>query len=346
MLTASADSALLDSQSTGKKTCDLCASTSFQPIAELDRRKQPLQTDICLCCGLISHHRIPAAAELAAFYEHDYRQEYHGEVTPSERRVYRAWRNSQRIVGQLRDWIPPETSVLEIGAGIGCTVKGFQNAGYHASGIEPHRGFQHFARKRLGASVINASLGDLSARQSHDLILMVHVIEHLRSPSQSLHRVRDLLLDGGLLYLECPNVAAPFANRPKLFHYAHIHNFSIATLSLMVEKCGFEVVQVFGGEGHVNSQLLVRKVDVPNQLEIPAGLAQETLAAAFRFNTVTYHLRPSYLARRASQLVDYARESVLAKPFVLKLTSNSTTTSAFDRTTKPTSTVVGAARMS
>ena len=84
---------------------------------------------VCTTCGLIAHANIPSEEELQAFYATDYRQDYHGEITPSNRRVMRAWKNGQRIERRLSAWTKPGHRVFEIGAGIGCTVKAFQRTG-------------------------------------------------------------------------------------------------------------------------------------------------------------------------------------------------------------------------
>lgn len=299
--------------------CDLCDATEFQRVSEIDRKGKPLQTDVCLRCGLVRHHRIPSEAELAEYYARQYRVDYHDEETPSSRRVMRAWKNGQRIVNQLKSFLSPGAKLLEIGAGIGCTVRVFQQSGFDAHGIEPHRGFQSYANNQLHSNVANCSLGDLPVQPVHDMVVLVHVIEHLRSPRQSLLQIRELIKDGGLFYVECPNLGAPFATPDRLFHYAHIHNFTPQTLALLAERCGFEVVKQFGQKDDVNLQLLLRKVAVPNNWQSPQPGAAATLAAMNRYGQVAYHLRPSYLRRRLAQVGSYALEHAVANHFVRRL---------------------------
>src|SRR5688500_5684932 len=93
------------------KRCDLCDQTRLQQVSDRDRHGRPLATDVCTHCGLVSHQRIPSEAELAQFYAEDYRREYHGEITPSSRRVMRAWKHANRIYRQVAPWIAPGASV-------------------------------------------------------------------------------------------------------------------------------------------------------------------------------------------------------------------------------------------
>ena len=117
--------------------CDMCEGTSFGLLSRVDRRGEPLNTVICRKCGLISHEAVPSDAELQAYYESQYRSDYHGEFEPSAHRVLRAWDGGAWLLKRLLPFVPRHGHVFEIGAGIGCTVKLFERAGFQASGIEP-----------------------------------------------------------------------------------------------------------------------------------------------------------------------------------------------------------------
>ena len=302
------------------KTCDLCDHTGFEKIADLDRKQQPLGTVICRRCGLIAHEQIPSERELAEVYQSDYREDYHGETTPSARRVMRAWRNGRRIYNQLADYIVPGDEVFEVGAGIGCTVKQFEKRGCLASGIEPHDGFQAYSANQLKTQVTQGSLFDLAPRPTHDVILLVHVIEHFRSPFSALLHLNKLLRHGGMLYVECPNVGAPFAMRDKLFHFAHIHNFTARTLTMMAQRAGFESVASFKRTDDQALEILFRKA-TPTQPDYD-GSYEETMAALNRHNWATYHLRPRYLWNRVRKLSGYLNEHLVAKPYVQRVLAN------------------------
>src|SRR5690606_23111303 len=125
--------------------CDLCGEHDFKLIAKCDRKGTPLRTVICRQCGLARHWRVPPESELLRFYKTDYRQTYHGEYLPSDRRVMRAWKKAGWIYETLASHLERVHRVFEVGAGVGCTVKYFQRQGFDASGIEPNEGFQHYA---------------------------------------------------------------------------------------------------------------------------------------------------------------------------------------------------------
>ncbi|MCH2209846.1 MAG: class I SAM-dependent methyltransferase [Fuerstiella sp.] len=298
--------------------CDLCNQNTFDRIADCDRNNRPLDTVICTNCGLVRHATVPSDSDLARFYSGSYRQEYNGEKTPGPRRVMRAWLNGERICRQISSAIPAGGKVLEIGAGIGCTVKVFEQAGFRAEGIDPGGEFLTYSRERLQARVNTCSLDDLPATPQFDAVLLVHVIEHLRSPLKSLRHIARLLKPSGLLYIECPNLQAPFASRRRLFHYAHIHNFVPATLQQCGAGSGFGLHGRFGDDQDPNLQMLFRKTSGVILKTDPMN-AQRTLQDLRRTDFLPYHLRSRYIIDRVRKVSSYAQEHLHARAFVERL---------------------------
>lgn len=293
------------------RACDLCSGIGFETIATHDRDGNPLETVICSGCGLVSHAHVPTDEELAAFYARDYREQYHGEATPSDRRIVRAWHNGGRILERVRPFLRPGDRVFEVGAGIGCTVKQFELAGFDARGIEPHAGFLGFARERLRARVEHATIQDMPRDGSLDAILLVHVIEHFGSPRDALRRIHGMLTRGGLLYVECPNVGAPFTTRDRLFHQAHTYNFTLSSLTMLAGSCGFAPVRSFGGPRDGNLQAMFRKAE-PGPVVIDPGNRAETLAAIAKATPLNHNLRPEYISARVRKLAGYIHERFTA----------------------------------
>ncbi len=296
--------------------CDLCGSRARAALSRKDRRGRPLRTVVCRECGLVRHWHVPTERQLSEFYARQYRQDYHGEETPSDRRVMRAWKNGERIYRLLAPHLAAGARVMEVGAGIGCTVKTFEQQGVAATGIEPHVGFQTYAQTQLRAQVTNESLFTHRTSRPYDVILLVHVIEHFRSPRLALQAIHQLLAPGGLLYLECPNLAAPFAAPGKLFHFAHIHNFTPTTLEGLATRCGYSTVTWLSPPRDPQLTLLVRKEESPRQpAETVHGYA-ETREALARYNVWTYHARASYLRDRWHKVRGYLAERLWARSFV------------------------------
>ena len=298
--------------------CDLCSENDFTAIASLDRHNKPLDTVVCNSCGLVRHADVPSESKLAEFYSGSYREEYNGEKTPGPRRVMRAWVNGQRICDQIGSAIPSGARVLEVGAGIGCTVKVFEKAGFQAEGIDPGGEFLKYSRDKLHTSVRVCNLYDLPQDQQFDAVLLVHVIEHLRSPVTALKHIAGLLKPDGMFYVECPNLQAPFASRSRLFHYAHIHNYVPATLEQTGQAAGFQLRKQFGDRNDTNLQMLFQKSDNVT-LKTDPMTAQQTLQDLKRSDFLPYHMRARYITDRTRKVASYAKEHLRAKDFVANL---------------------------
>jgi SAM-dependent methyltransferase len=245
--------------------------------------------------------------------------------------VVRAWQTGRRIFQRLEDHLRPGDRVFEVGAGIGCTVKAFELAGFDASGIEPGECFQVFSHDQLRCRVSALRLEDMPPTPAFDLVLLVHVLEHLNSPTKAFRRIRQILKPGGRLYVECPNLAAPHAAPGKLFHFAHIFTFTPSTLVMLGQACGFRVQCRMSHDRDRNLMFLFARSDEA-EMEIGSEPSEEhrgqgpvsavpvdpasycmTTESLRRYTTLTYHLRWSYLAHRAGTLARHASQHVLAR---------------------------------
>jgi len=312
-------------------SCDLCQNDEFKTVSHTDRHGQPLETVMCSQCGLVRHAAVPTEDELNQFYSTNYREAYNGERTPGVRRIMRAWNNGERICRQVAPLLEPQSRLLEVGAGIGCTVKVFEKNGFQAEGIDPGGEFLSFSRDKLHTNVEVRDLYSLQPDHSYDTVLLIHVIEHLRSPRQALEHIAGLLKPGGMFYVECPNLQAPFARRSKLFHTAHIYNFVPSTLQMLAESCGFRLRKRFGDDQDTNLQMLFQHSGTA-QLQIDAGNTERTTRELNRANSLPYLMRLRYLTDRLQKVGSYAAEYARAKDFVADLIQKCDAEPAADQT--------------
>ena len=292
--------------------CDLCGSSDFALLAERDRRGQALPTVICRVCGLVVHAEIPSDDELEAYYRRQYRLDYHGEYIPSAHRVVREWRRGRRLVRLLKPLLGHDDEVWEIGCGIGCTVSNFQCAGFRAKGIEPGDGFRRFAVEKLEVDARGGRLADLPHQPLCDVVLLVHVLEHLPSPSQALMHVRALLRGGGKCYLEVPNAGAPHAAPGKIFHFAHLYNFTPDTLGMLAAKAGFRVQRWLSAEHDKNLRVLLAAQNRTGWHVDPESYGR-AVRAITGSGWLHYHLRWAYIRERLPTLCGHRLDHILAR---------------------------------
>jgi len=142
----------------------------------------------------------------------------------------------------LLGWRPAPWRLLDVGGATGVFAYLFQDPDWRAAVIDPSAAGA-FIEHEHGIPYIAAPFAGDSFTEPFELIAMVFVLEHLRSPHELLAAARRNLHDGGLLYVEVPDAAA-FARKPAdddIFNACHLWMFSPASLTRLLDQVGFEV---------------------------------------------------------------------------------------------------------
>lgn len=249
-LTMPTSSWTLDPSRLEQVPCPLCRGVKFEPLARTDRYDMGLVTVGCLGCGLVMTNPQPTADALDDFYTHHYRHYYSDfgprDGVPTEEHI-RAARIDRRcaVTARLladRGELRPGMVVLDIGAAEGSMLKAVsdQVPTTRRIAIEPNPTFGRFAMAHAGCEW-HASLDDLraSAPPPIDLVIINHVLEHLKQPVQVLESLKPLLAPNARVYIEVPDVAE--YRKLVMLHIAHLYHFSADTLAPLATQAGFEV---------------------------------------------------------------------------------------------------------
>ena len=130
----------------------------------------------------------------------------------------------QRIAPYLQ--LCSESTVLDIGSGVGSFVVGCRERDLLAFGIEPDRIGQggrltaiQIASRRLGDQIFVAGLGERLpfADESFDLVTVNQVIEHVADQPAVLREASRVVKGGGVVYIACPNYLRLYEPHYKIF---------------------------------------------------------------------------------------------------------------------------------
>ena len=147
--------------------------------------------------------------------------------------------------------------LLDVGCGVGSNLRTFKEQGWDVWGIDMGENAVAQAREIVGDRVHLATLETSSfPRQSFDVIVFNHSLEHMFSPSLALEKAREILTERGLIVITVPNAASLEA---RVFgeHWRqwdvprHLFHFEPATLTRLLEKVGFRVRRLNTGVGSV-----------------------------------------------------------------------------------------------
>lgn len=187
----------------------------------------------CQRCGLVSVAELPPAAQLHAAYCRVHMSDY--QVAHKE--DWGPWmRHKHTTLDALGLDAPGPGPALDLGCGEGALLQVLEERGWEAWGVEinPHLAAQaNAAGLKVVKGPVEQSLACSPLPRSFSLVLMNHLIEHLRSPLAVLQRVRSWLQPGGALVVETPL-------QPDLLNIDHLHCFSPAALELALHRAGFQ----------------------------------------------------------------------------------------------------------
>ena len=197
---------------------------------------------------------------------------------------------------KVLDWVGSGKRVLELGCHTGNLSRWLQAQGCEVTGVELNGVALDHARQYL-AEAYNADLEDTSfwgslLPRQFDVVLALHVLEHLTDPWSALKRISAALAPDGTLIVGLPNVCSAavrfeiFLGRFKyedtgVMDRTHVRFFDQASARELLQSGGFEVCEYFGPEKEKPIAVFVSKLPLLWRL---APLIRKLPDAVFRFS--------------------------------------------------------------
>jgi SAM-dependent methyltransferase len=136
-------------------------------------------------------------------------------------------------------------TVLDVGSGFGVFPHELRSIGFKVTCTEINDESLEFLSKELGFKCVNGD-PDVDHFGKYGIVTMVHVLEHMQSPSLFLNAYRKYLSHNGHIFIEVPD-SLEFGYLPKdhdEFNSCHLNFFSVPSLTSIVERSGFTVKMV------------------------------------------------------------------------------------------------------
>lgn len=168
-------------------------------------------------------------------------------------KIHKPWLD--RVTGYCGKFDVAPGRLVEVGPGFGtfCAVAMEAGRFERVVAIEPTPQLAAACRSR-GVAVIEKRIEDTTGHEvgldsaGADVLCAFEVIEHLFDPGAFLSRCSLLARPGGLLVLSCPNGQgfdiAMLGGRSLAVDNEHVNLFNPASLSALVARNGFEVLEV------------------------------------------------------------------------------------------------------
>lgn len=256
--------------------CILCGAGQRTPVCT----KNGFQIVRCASCGLVFVDPMPSPGTLEAYYREGYDQFRYSFSSPGDdppKRRMGELRLLERHAGTRR-------SVLDVGAAFGHFLVNARSHGWEVTGVEPQDNARTRARERFHLE-ISASI-DQVPDGCVDTVTLWHVIEHIATPITFLQSIRPKLRERGIIALTTPNIDSLVAQATGeswgwLSPPDHLFLYSPKTLPGLLERTGFEVLEVGTRRGQSRNTVLLMLQAVAYRLGL-FGQLKESVALAAR----------------------------------------------------------------
>ena len=246
---------------TNSFSCILCghAEAPSEILSHSLRDEDSGRFSVAMCsgCGHVQITPLPSEEEEAAYYAKDMQPkalwkdgDYYDIVcerakVETDRRL--AWLGAEKSPSDAGQ-------VLDVGSGYGFFVNALVEAGYDAGGLEVSKDRLKLARERMGGNFVEGEAdGDFDQDNAgrFGVVTAFHVIEHLRDPVSYLTRLTRLVVKGGRMLIEVPNLADSLVGQiPEYAQHqwqiAHLNYFDGPHLETALEKAGVKDFTVEG----------------------------------------------------------------------------------------------------
>jgi SAM-dependent methyltransferase len=203
----------------------------------------------CESCGFVTADLALSDEELSCLYDKDYFHgaEYHN-YTMEEESLRSNFRRRIEILKSLEPDLASK-EIFEIGCAYGYFLNEVRSCVRHASGIDISNAAVLQATKLQSVEAYQGDYLAFQLRQKVDLIAMFDTIEHLQRPDLYVEKVAADLRPGGLFAITTGDISSIIARvRGKSWRMihppTHLHYFSAATLTKLLERHGFEVAHL------------------------------------------------------------------------------------------------------
>ena len=234
--------------------CNLCSANDAQHLYEIDG----FNLVRCQRCGLIyvnprlmskEIEKIYAEPEYfhnPKFYDFDGFLYGYAEYVSEREEIEKSF---EKTVKRLETF-KPSGRLFEVGCGLGYFLDVAHQRGWEVTGIEISKSAARYAHL-LGLNVLCGSFEDqMLPPLSFDAGVLLDVIEHLHDPTSVLRTAHRLLKPGAVLVIGTPNagslISRILGSRWEDMRRVreHLYLFSRQTLTQMLAKAGFQVVEV------------------------------------------------------------------------------------------------------
>jgi 2-polyprenyl-3-methyl-5-hydroxy-6-metoxy-1,4-benzoquinol methylase/wyosine [tRNA(Phe)-imidazoG37] synthetase (radical SAM superfamily) len=250
----------------------------------------------CTDCGYCRFDPIPTDEELDHHYQtaypdasaahYDLEREYNRPDLPHV---------AKHLIDTVRQYgcTAQQLETHDYGCAMGNLVHALRQAGMHATGHDINRDWIEKVSGILGDAVSAAPFEEIfadSTRKLH-LVTMLHVLEHMPRPLDSLRAVRAQLAERGILYVCVPNglfLVDEILGREQdenFMYPTHLHYFSPKSLDSLMNAAGMRLLHLETRPSHLSPTGRERLLEAAKKVGLEGAEAEVVRRVAEQFQT-------------------------------------------------------------
>ena len=231
-----------------KISCIVCNSNNFQLLSEKDRYGLYMPVVICKECGLVQTNPRMSQKSYNKFYDSEYAKLYVGEGKPTEEFFTKQYNHGAYIYDYIRRFSGKIENkfIVEVGTGAGGILQYFKEKGNEVYGVDLGSDYIEFGKQK-GLNLEVGTIDKLySLKKKLDVVIYSHIVEHLLNPVDELKKLRNILNEDSLLYIEVPGLKNLYDSYGqdflKYLQNAHTYHFTLNSMANCTRKAGFKLL--------------------------------------------------------------------------------------------------------
>lgn len=232
-------------------SCPACEADAPEAAFE----KYGFQFQRCRCCGTLYMSPRPTPDVMASYYGNSENYRFWAKhIFPASEAARREKIHRpmlEYIVAACERYSVRPDLLVEVGPGFGTFAALVNQSGAFGQVITVERTPEMAqACRDRGITVIERAVEDVASDEigQADMLVSFEVIEHLFDPASYVQSVAQLLREGGLILLTCPNGAgfdtSMLGARSGAVDSEHVNLFNPDSLAGLLERLGFDVLEV------------------------------------------------------------------------------------------------------
>lgn len=247
--------------------CNLCGASAFTVLTHRDRYGFPATASACDRCGLVFLDPVMTATSYSRFYNGTYRplvSAYHGRLIDArtiqdEQREYAADRGD--LLARYLDGGGYRT-MLDIGGSTGIAASVLaERFGLRATVIDPAP-LEAAEAQALGIETIEGLVEEIDLGQRRfDVVIICQTVDHLLDVAGTLRRVRELLTDRGILFIDIVDFRAAYLRNwsvEEAVKIDHPYYLTESTMAAYLRRSGFDVLGTDYAPDHLHVSYVAR----------------------------------------------------------------------------------------